>query len=302
MRFSIFYFLFSIFYFLFSIFYFLFSIFFSSMRTFLQKKRIYNFQEKKMFLFLEFVLDNVLKFTDVFELCLTCTESIDFMRRYYVCHAPIMIPFDAFKINRRAAHSWHRFIDHVLSRPLFWEFSNFRMSLCVLLDFLDYTSDRITTIPNPRSNIAIRSKYVNYECGYGCYSTLLSGFINNTHEEPFHFTLHDRYNCSYEEGIVFREDEYLIQKYDYLDSPCKGDAFKKLYEEEFYVVHTSNSTWIIVFLFPYENDSVQKDRNKLQNRFAGVSLENDNNIFSLDNYFATRAEHYWHFTDRFLAK
>ena len=260
-----------------------------------------------MFLFLEFVLDNVRKFTDVFELCLTCTESIKFMERYYICHTPIIIPFDAHKINRRTANSWNRFIDHVLSRPLFWEMSYFRMSLCVLLDFLEFSNDRITTIPNPRSNITIRSKYVNYESGYGCYSTLWPGFINDTHEEPFYFTLHDEYHGCYVEGIVFQEDEYLIHKYNYLNSPCKGDAFEKLYEEEFYVVHTSNSTYIIVFLFPYKNDSVQKDRNKLQNRLVADLLENNNNnsnnnVFTLNNYFATRARHYRHFTERFLAK
>lgn len=247
-----------------------------------------------MFLFLEFVLDNVRKFTDVFEVCLTCTESIEFMSRYYVCHTPIIIPFDAFKINRRTASCWDRFIDHVMSRPLFWELSNFRLSLCVLLDFLHFSCDRIATIPNPRSNITIRSENVNYERGHGCYKTLLSGFIHNTHEEPFDFILHDGYHGCYVEGIVFREDEYLIQKYDYLNSQCKGDVFEKLYEEEFHVVQTSNCTWIIVFLFPYESDSVQKDRNKLQNRLVGVSPENiNNNIFSINNYFATRADHYW---------
>ena len=106
---------------------------------------------------------------------------------------------------------------------------------------------------------------------------------------------------------MFQEDEYLIHKYNYLNSPCKGDVFEKLYEEEFYVVHTSNSTYIIVFLFPYKNDSVQKDRNKLQNRLVADLLENNNNnsnnnVFTLNNYFATRARHYRHFTERFLAK
>ena len=232
-----------------------------------------------MFLFLDFLLCNLKSYTNIINLCLTSTMSKCHIKHYYLCHKPMILPFPRCKLSRRSTDSWDKFTDHLLSRPLFRAQSNFRLLLCVLMDFLkaekSFYADS-TIVPDPKYNIFIHSNLVQYWFGKGCgmehdsyywdsddsYDTYnysyASSYIYNI---PFEFTLRSKSCSNVLRGIVYSEHDYLAHKSqpDYFES-----AFFGPYREEFHVVHTLNRTYIIVFISKYKDQDVLRNRFNLQ--------------------------------------
>jgi hypothetical protein len=213
-----------------------------------------------MFVFLDFVLENVRLYTNIIDLCITSSKSVGYIKDYYVCHRPTKLPFPLYKLSRRSTDTWDKFTDYVLSKPLFRTEGKLRIFLCVLLDFLkaekSFYADP-TIVPFPRYNICI-------SCGKG-YPLVPCGMLDtcNAYERiPFVFTLRSKSCSNVLRGIVYAEHDYLYHKS--FSRAFFGDQFTKLYREEFHVVQTLDRTFILVFLSNYGEDDVVKKRCNLR--------------------------------------
>jgi hypothetical protein len=190
-----------------------------------------------------------------------------------------------FSLSKSPLHnSWAKFTDHLLSRRLFGSPSNFRIRLCILLDFLkaeqSFYADT-TIVPDPRHNLHITSEMVNYRFGEGCdealdrfwdsdcFCDMDSVGYYGLDEAPFNFTLRSKSCRNVLRGIVYTEDEYVMHQNDLAHRSADrypGDVFNELYREEFHVVQTLQSTWIIVFLSNYRAHDTVKNRCNMQIR------------------------------------
>ena len=103
-----------------------------------------------MFLFLQFILDYVRPYADIHALCLASTESMEFMTRYYRCTKPMVLPFPCYRLKQKGASVWDKFTNYFLSKSVFREPAEYRMRLCILLDFMKASQHTFTNIPNPR--------------------------------------------------------------------------------------------------------------------------------------------------------
>ena len=200
-----------------------------------------------MFLFLQFILDNVRPYADVHALCLTSTESIEFMTRYYRCVKPMALPFPRHRLKKKGASAWDKFTNYFLSKPVFRKPSEHRMRLCILLDFLKATHHHMTAMPDPRDIIVTFN-------GFGYFRHFDTWFadFNIRNDMPFffHMTTLDL-SCIYDlHGIVFTELEYMSQLYNYIDKHTNAiyDIRPYLYFIKAHVVQTLGRTYVIVLL------------------------------------------------------
>jgi hypothetical protein len=224
-----------------------------------------------MFLFLDFVMDIIYDYADVFELCLTSTESIEFLDRYYLCHTPTKLPFPSGKLNRRSATAWDKFTSYLLSKNLFYWYPESGMRLCVLMDFLKAKQFDIVNVPDPRYSLYITSFHVvNYEHGKFCRKILRSGTKPLGDCEPLEFSMGTKEETMLH-GIMYEDHEYaahvdeLLGVSDKLYFSLKIDL-RTSYREDFHVVESLGRTWIIVFLYPRGVDEFARCRCKLQLR------------------------------------
>ena len=238
-----------------------------------------------MFLFLDFILDNVSEYTNIINLLITSSTSSKQVKRYYICHIPRVLPFPLSKLSSNSTNSWDIFTDYLLSRPLFQSSSNFRIRLCVLLDFLKAEASFHTRVPNPRYNIAIYSDMVEFRNGEGCDDILWEYWDSYRGIDPAACTFCIS-SSTFEEttmGIVYNEQEYLRQKRNYDLRPNLNQ--ETLDRESIHVLKMLGSVWIIIFVSDF--------------------TKNAKKLFSLQNYDtriynSTYLRHDTEFESRFI--
>lgn len=243
-------------------------------------------------LFSDVMLDNLAPYVNIINLCITSSKTVDRISHYYACYIPIKLPCMKNKVDKRSKDGWDIFTDKILSRPLFVHPSNFRLRLCVLLDFLkaekSFYTDPILT-PHPMTNMYIESEMIYYRYGKGCmdeldeywdtecFSDLDRVGYYGTDCAPFEFTLKNRSSLNVLRGIVYLQSEYEQHKWDLaIESQDRypGDIFNDPYREEFHVVHAMNCVHIIVFLTPIGKNDTVKPRCNMQFISHGEKIDN----------------------------
>lgn len=231
-------------------------------------------------LFSEVMLDNLVSYINIINLCITSVVTVNHISRYYICHIPKKISYE--KISNDDMDGWDIFMDNILSRPLFNSYSNFSIRLYVLLKFLKaenslYTNPIIT--PSPITNISIHSEMVRYNYGNGCMKELDTYWNTDSFDDidtvgyfgldstPFVFTIKSKLSTlGVLHGIVYLSSEYRSHQLDliYKSDVYPGKTFNMNYHEEFHVLNVGNVDHIIVILrHPGKNDIV-KPRCNLQ--------------------------------------
>lgn len=224
-------------------------------------------KKKKMFLFMEFVLDSVIVFADVHDLCLVSRESVAFMGRYYRRHTPMMLPFSPRKINgfvksksSASASAWDRFTSHLLSRRVFRMYPETGIRLCILLDFLRAKDFDIANVEHPRRDILIKCHEV-VDFRYGKYC----GDVFAIWTEPLEVVITSNASDAVLRAIVYKDFEYADRRLGCCRKIYPEDRYD-WQREEFHVVHALRHTWVIVFLSAYEKDDIASERCNLQLR------------------------------------
>lgn len=232
-----------------------------------------------MFIFSEFVVDYVHSFADVYALCLTSYESVDYIKRYYVCVKPQILPFPKFKLQQKFAQPWEKFINFIMSKSFFKQPSDLRLRLCALLDYLYKSRLAMTTAANPRRDITIRFKNNTYSRGHMTkhYPQWSSA---PDQKEPFFFQVCSVKHKSTVQGIVFTDAEYSRELETYVKlfnftMDVDSDDMKPIYFfRRMHVVKTLQCTWVIVFLYSKpKGKKMLVNRCKLQERYSDEELE-----------------------------
>jgi hypothetical protein len=214
-----------------------------------------------MFLFLQFILDNVRPYADVHALCLTSTESVEFMTRYYRCTKPMVLPFPCYRLKQKGASAWDKFTNYFLSKSVFREPSEHRMRLCILLDFMKASQHTFTIIPNPRD--LILEFYGFFFCRRMIKSHHKTWFatLNARSDPPFCFFIGSMDHLSDElYGIVFTEMEYMTQfnRYFHEDTDTIYDSWD-IHFSKAHVVKSLGRTYVIVLMCDYSLCDVSYD-------------------------------------------
>lgn len=256
-----------------------------------------------MFLFLQFILDNVRTYADVHALCLTSTESVEFMNRYYRCVKPMVLPFPRHRLKKKKASAWDKFTNYFLSKSVFREPSEHRMRLCILFDFIKASRHPFAAMPNPRDIIITLNGlwYCHRRIIKSHYDTWFTNFkIGRNMPFFFHMWTLDR-TFDHDElyGIVFTELEYMSQFNVYFDRRTGAiyDYRPYLYFAKAHVVQTLGCTYVIVLL----RESIYCEANslanqKIQARFDFYIADDANMNDTIDGRISTDIEA---FTDRF---
>lgn len=235
-----------------------------------------------MFTFSEFIIENVRKYVDVFEMCLTSYETVQYIKRYYVCVQPHILPFPGYILNQRTARPWEKFTNYVMSKPFFRHPSDLRLRLCALLDYLNKRQFRITTTADPRRDITIRFKNRTYARGLMTKSYPLwksDPLAAAKLKEPFYFRMTNVAASAFTlQGIVFTEAEYsrdLDRHIILFNEKMRENDMKPIYRlQRAYVVKMQQCTHVIVFLYhkPIKEKKLMS-RAKLQERLSDEERE-----------------------------
>ena len=258
-----------------------------------------------MFLFLQFILDNVRPYADVHALCLTSTESIEFMTRYYRCVKPMALPFPRFRLKQKGASAWDKFTNYFLSKPVFREPSEHRMRLCILFDFMKASHHPFAAVPNPHYMVITLNGlwYCDRQIIKSHYDTWFTNFEIG-HNMPFfvHIWTMDRTVDHELYGIVFTELEYMSQYDIYFDRRTGAlyDYRPYLYFLKAHVVQTLGCTYVIVLLREsIYCETTRLANKKIQARFDFYIADDADMHETIDGRISTDIDA---FTDRFHTK
>lgn len=158
-----------------------------------------------------------------------------------------MIPWSKYKLRQRSMNTWEKFTDRVMAHPFHHTFSNYRIRICILLDFLKaensvYTNP--TIVPNPIKNIVIHSNLLEYNNG-----------INTGEDDEFFINhLKPRYD-NYPLILVISSKTYpnelfakIYTESEYMHKD-KNIQFEYLYPMEVHVVNILDRIWIIEYSY-----------------------------------------------------
>ena len=240
-----------------------------------------------MFLFLEFILDNVCEYTTLFELLGTSRSARQLFSRYYRHHALTAL-----------ARSNSRFMKLLYRIKVFQIPSVVRCQLCVVLDFFHtqpsfdihrpvyieselfwYSCSGIPTRKKDRRHTYYRIRCKDWKdfdadaCGQpadvycGDEEYFRVGHHYKDEGKPFEFSLQNK-NSVYT-GILYSEAQYVKQKNKscYYGRMDRGDIFDRPYREIFHVLHSMQTIWILVLLEFPALGSAPKKRCALQLRY-----------------------------------
>ena len=225
-----------------------------------------------MFLFLQFILDNVRPYADVHALCLTSTESIEFMTRYYRCVKPMALPFPRFRLKQKGASAWDKFTNYFLSKPVFRAPSELRMRLCILLDFMKASHHPLAAMPDPRDIIISMDgfRYFRRRMRKICDDTWFAITMDSKKPRFFRMSTLDRSCDSELHCIVFTELEYMSQFDIYFEKNTNAiyEFTPYIYIQKVHVVQTLGCTYVIVVLCKHSCSEANSPANKIvQARF-----------------------------------
>ena len=215
-----------------------------------------------MFLFLDFILSNVREYSAIFDLLLTSSKSIQMFNLYYKRHMLSVLP----ETNTK-------FVGDLYDKALFWKPSIFRCQMCVVLDFfqsqrdMEVASLRIDTeYFTYENNYCLGKDWGDYDSDAGEPSETYNGnkehfrysYYYKNEGKPFEFCLiSDEFMYV---GILFSESQYIQHKKKdcYYGRLFCGNLFDRRCKENFYIVSSMGSIWILLILEDKTDESIKR--------------------------------------------